>query len=252
MARSPSSSSRQSAHVARVPDEVRARRRPVTGDDVDGARGEADLGGELREADRRQRRLRIGLEDDGAAGRECRRELPRRHHQRVVPGHDLARDPDRLLQGVEEERPADRVRAAPDRRDRRAVEAEVLDGLMELGLDRGDRLADIARLELGELGAVRRDRVGERVQEACALRAGRLAPVTLEGAVGCLDGTIDVSLSGHRRTCEQRAGRGLGQVPDFTGRGLGELAADEEPVLSVGRDGHGADDTAGQWSRVRW
>ena len=121
---------------ARVLDEVRADRRAGPGDDVDRARREADLGRELGHPQRGQRRLRVGLEDDRAARRERGRELPGRHHQRVVPGHDLAADADRLLQRVEEERAADRVRAAGDRGDRGGVEAEVLDRLGELGLDR--------------------------------------------------------------------------------------------------------------------
>ena len=162
---------------AGVPDEVGAGRRAVAGDDVDRPGGEPDLGRELREPKRRRRCLRVGLEDDGAAGRERRRELPRGHQQRVVPRNDLAGDADRLLQRVGEDRAADRVGAAGDRRDRRGVEAEVLDGAEELCLRRGDRLADVARLELGELLPVRGNRVRQRVQEARALVRGRLAPV---------------------------------------------------------------------------
>ena len=77
---------------------------------------EADLGRELGEAQHRQRRLRVGLEHDGAARCERGRELPGRHQQRVVPRHDLRGDADRLLLRVEEQRAADRVRAAGDRR----------------------------------------------------------------------------------------------------------------------------------------
>ena len=153
---------------------------------------EADLGSELREPQRGERRRRVRLQHDGAAGGERGRELPRRHHQRVVPRHDLPRDADRLLQRVEEERAADRVRAAGDRRDPRGVEAEVLDGLVELRLDRRDRLADVARLELGEVLAVGDDRVGERVQEARALGRRRLRPVARERAARGLDGAVDV------------------------------------------------------------
>ena len=68
------------------------------------------------------------------------------------------------------------IRAPGDRRDRGAVETEVLDRLVQLGLDGRDRLADVADLELGELLAVRDDRVGERVQEARALGRRRPAP----------------------------------------------------------------------------
>ena len=157
-------------------DEVRAGARSVAGDDVDRSCGEAHLGSQLREPQRRQRRLRVGLEHDGAAGGERGRELPRRHQQRVVPRHDLAGDADRLLQRVEEERPADGIRAAGDRGDRGGVEAEVLHCLDDLGLHRRDRLADVPRLELCELVAVREDRVGRARAGGASARWRRLAP----------------------------------------------------------------------------
>ena len=100
---------------------------PGTGNHVDDAGRETDLAGKLREPQRSQRRRVVGLQHDRAARGQCRRELPRRHQQRVVPRHDLPGDADRLLQRVEEERAADRVRAARDRRDRGGEEAEVLD-----------------------------------------------------------------------------------------------------------------------------
>ena len=149
---------------------------PSPGDDVDDAGRDPDLGRELAEAQGGQRRGRVGLQHDRAARGERGAELPGSHHDRVVPGDDLRADADRLLQRVEEERAADRMRAACDRRDRRGEEAEVLDRRRDLALRGGDRLADVARLELGELLAVRVDGVGERVEEPRALGRGRLAP----------------------------------------------------------------------------
>ena len=80
---------------------------PSRGNDVDRPGREADLRGELREPECAQRRLRVGLQHDRAAGGKRGRELPRRHQQRVVPRDDLAGDADGLLQRVEEERAAD-------------------------------------------------------------------------------------------------------------------------------------------------
>ena len=77
----------------------------------------------------------------------------------------------------------------------RAEETEVLDGDADLGLDRGDGLADVARLELRELFAVRHDRVRERVQEPGALVRRRLAPGAVERRAGSLDGAVDVGLA---------------------------------------------------------
>ena len=179
---------------ARMADEVGARGGPVGRDDVDDARREPDFGRELGDPQRAQGCLRVGLQHDGAPGRQGGRQLPGRHRQRVVPRDDLAGDADRLLQRVEEERAADRVRASGDRGDRGDVEAEVLDGLVDLGLDGRDRLADVARLELGELLPVRDDRVGERVQEPRALGRRRLAPRAVERGARGLDGAVDVLL----------------------------------------------------------
>ena len=52
--------------------------------------------GELRQPQRRQRRLLRRLQHDRVAGRERRADLPDRHHERVVPGRDRADDADRL------------------------------------------------------------------------------------------------------------------------------------------------------------
>ena len=78
----------------------RARCLAEAGDDVDHAGGDAGLEDQLAEAQRRERRLLGGLEHDGAARRQGRRQLPGRHHQRKVPGDDLADDTDGLPQGV--------------------------------------------------------------------------------------------------------------------------------------------------------
>ena len=200
---------------------------------------EADLGRELGHPQRGERRRGVGLEHDGAAGGQGGRQLPRGHHQRVVPRDDLAADADGLLQRVEQERPADGVGTSGDRGDRACVEAEVLDRLVELGLDRRDRLADVARLELGQLLAVGDERVGEGVQEARALVRRGLAPVAVEGAAGGVYRAVDVLLVRLGHAGERRAGRRLGEVAVLARGRLGELAADEEPVLA-GRDRHPA------------
>src|SRR5581483_10870515 len=223
---------------ARVLDEIRAGRRPVARDDVDRARREADLVRELGDPQHAERRLWIRLQDDGAARGERRRELPHGHQERVVPRHDLRADADGLLQGVREERAADRVRAAGDRPDDGREEAEVLGRARNLGLHRGDRLADVPRLELRELLAVRRDRVGERMEQARALVRRRLPPGPVERGPSRFDGAVDVGLARERRAAERLAGRRLGELAQLAGGGLDALAVDEEPVLVAGRDGH--------------
>ena len=132
------------------------------GDDVEHALGQ-DLVRELGEAQRGQRRRLGRLEHDRVAGGERGTDLPDRHQQRVVPGRDLADDADRLA--------PDHRRVALEVLARRLAlhaargageEAQVVDGGGQLvGLDRGERLAGVARLELGEFVGVRLDGVGE-------------------------------------------------------------------------------------------
>ena len=74
------------------------------GDDVEHAGREAGLGDQVGEAQRGQRGLLGGLQDDRAAGGERRRDLLHRHHQREVPRHDLGGDADRLAADISVDR----------------------------------------------------------------------------------------------------------------------------------------------------
>ena len=72
----------------------------VAADDVEHA-GRQELGGDLGHQQRSTTGVvSTGLEHDAVAGRERRRELPDRHHHRVVPRRDLADDADRLAPDV--------------------------------------------------------------------------------------------------------------------------------------------------------
>ena len=92
---------------------------------------------------------------------------------------------------------------------------------MELGLDGGDRLADVPRLELRELGAVRDDRIREPVEEARTFGTWRSPPVTVERVASGLDGQVDVRLARHRRARERSAGGGLGELAHLARGRLG-------------------------------
>ena len=124
------------------------------------------------------------------------------HHQRVVPRRDLADDADRLA--ADDRRVAGHVLAG-----RRALqhargageEAQVVgdDGDL-VGLDGLDRLAGVERLQLGELVAVRLDRVGDPQQRERALARRRARPA-LERAARGGDGAVDVGRVGERGAC---------------------------------------------------
>src|SRR5581483_11030295 len=171
---------RHLVHV-RVVDERRAGL-AVAGDDVDGALGEPGLERQLAEAQRRERRLLGRLQHHRAARGQRRRDLPHRHQQRVVPGDDLRADADRLAQRVAEDVAGrDRDRLALDLGRPAGVVAQVRDRGGDVAVRGGQRFAVVERLELGELGPVALDQVGERVHEAGPLRGAELAHRPLEG-----------------------------------------------------------------------
>ncbi len=152
----------------------RAGRAAGSGHDVDDAGRKAGLEGELAQPDRRQRGPAGRLEDAGVAGRQRRPELPAGHQHREVPGHDQAHDADRLAQGEVETGLADRDRLAEDLVRRPAVVLEDEARPEDLAAGARDRLADVARLEPGELLEVRLHERRELRQGPAAL-AGRPA-----------------------------------------------------------------------------
>ena len=122
----------------------------VAGDHVQHALGQARLERQLAEAQRRERRLLGRLEHDRAAGRQRRRDLPRRHQQREVPGDDLPAHADRLLARVAVHvRLGDRQRLAGDLGRPAGEVAQVLGGERHVHAPGElDRLAVVERLEL--------------------------------------------------------------------------------------------------------
>ena len=124
------------------------------GDDVEHALRQTGLERDPLELERRQRGQLGRLEDDGVAGRERRRDLPGGDHQREVPRHDQADDPERLAEG-HVDAAGDRDRLAEQALGRPGVVAEALDDHPDLAARVADRLAGVARLERGELLAPR-------------------------------------------------------------------------------------------------
>ena len=76
----------------------------AAGDDVQHARRQTDFFGDLAERERGERRLTRRFQDDGVAGRQCRRNLPHRQQQRKVPRDDRRDDAERLAPRVDEAR----------------------------------------------------------------------------------------------------------------------------------------------------
>ena len=115
-------------------------------------------------------------------GRERGRELPDGHHQRVVPRRDPADDAERLA--ADHRRVAAHVlaRALPLEQPRRAgEEAQVVDADRHLVARVGERLADVRRLDPGELLGVvlehlREPRAAPRRARPASCRATPAAP----------------------------------------------------------------------------
>src|SRR4051812_14887847 len=199
----------------------------AAGDDVQHALRQ-DLGRELGQLQRRHRGRRRRLEDDRAAGRERRADLPHRHHQRVVPRRDLARDAGRLA--ADHRRVALEVlarRLALEVARRAREEAQVVDHRGQLVvLERLQRLAGVGRLELRDLVAVLLDRVRERQQRGRALGRRAAAP-RLERALRGLDRAVDVLRRGVRRLGDLLARARVDDGRRAALRGVDELAVDE-------------------------
>ena len=80
--------------------ECGARGFAKSGNDVDHAVGNACFLDQFAKAQGSERSLLGGLEHDRASRRQRRRQLPRRHHEREIPGDDLADHADRLPQRI--------------------------------------------------------------------------------------------------------------------------------------------------------
>ena len=155
----------------------------LAGDHVEHA-GREDVGRDLGELQRGERRELGRLEDERVAGGQRRAELPRRHVERVVPRGDADGHAERVA-AQERGVVLDVVAAGLGLQGagRAGEEPHVVDGEVELELDDRHRLADVGHLERLELVEVGLDRVGQGEQLLGPLARRGLAP-GLEGVVG--------------------------------------------------------------------
>jgi hypothetical protein len=202
-------------------------------DHVDHASRE-DLGQQLAELQRGERRLLGRLEHAGVARGQCRAELPCRHHQRVIPRCDGGHDADRVA--------ADHAREAGEvfsrhgtghRPARAGEESEHVGNGRDLVAERGRvGFAAVERLEPGVCRAVGLDAIGQLEQQRSAvLRRG--ARPCIECGIRRLHRGVDLAARrlGHFR--EHLAGRGVEHLFDLA-LACDELAVDQEPGSHVG------------------
>ncbi len=211
----------------RMRDEGLADDRTAPVDDVDDALGE-DLRADPRELERRERREFRGLEHKRVARCQRGRDLPRGHHQRVVPRGDLCDHTDGVA--------ADHARVAGQvllgRRARQAARrpCEIAEHVRHRRqFVRGnprERLAAVERLETGELRRVVLDALCQAKQQRGALRRRRLTPF-LEGPGRRGDGGIHLMRGRLRDRRERAAGRGI-QYRQALPCPIHELAANQQ------------------------
>ena len=159
---------------------------------------------------------------------ERRADLPYRHHQRVVPGGDLADDADRLA--ADEGGVALHVLAGGaslHATGGAGEEAQLVGHHRHLVLDHGAaRLAGVGGFEVGDLLAALLDQVGHAQQRPGALARWRRRPA-VEGLLGRLDCAVDIGFGRERRLGDHLAGRRVDHVLGSSLHRVDRLAADE-------------------------
>ena len=199
---------REGRHAnARVSDQRCTDALAAPADDVDDALRE-QFAKIFRQLQRREGRLLRGLEDHSVASGKGRCQLPRRHHQRIVPRCDRGDHAHRIAADHAGESgqklPAERSVLGP--RGAGEESKHIRDGGDLIVLHRRDRLAGVARLELGKRRSVALDVIGQLEQQGgTVLRCGPRPGV--EGAFGRRHGGIHLSATGFGHLHDRFAGR---------------------------------------------
>ncbi len=191
---------------------------------VEHAVRQADLVAHLGEQHRGRGRVLGGLEHHGVAHCNRRRNFPRQHQQREVPGDDLPANAQRFAIwqfAVHQLRHARVVvEMAVDQRD---IDVAAF----------ADRFAVVERLQHTEKTGMFLHQAGEGVEVFGALMARETRPFRLCAAGGG-DGGVDVVLRGLGERGEGLAGGGVAR--DETVAGRGHLAVDEMAIAIAAID----------------
>jgi hypothetical protein len=219
-------------------DEVDARRGHERGaghrsraeHEVDDAVREPRLLDGLDQRDRRERRDLARLEDDGVAGRERGRELPRHLQQRVVPRRDQRAHPDRLVDDAADDRRVAGVdEAARVGARERPVVAEDGDDVVHVHLALAQRLAGVERLQPGDAVAVGDQEVRDAQQQLGAPGRGRRRPgAAVEGGARGADGGRGVVRGGLVDGLDHRGVERVDDLARAAVRGADPRAVDEQ------------------------
>ncbi len=187
----------------------------VSGHDVDHPVGQARLTTDIREQQRRERCPFGGLQNDGIARGQRRRDLPRQHHQREIPRHDLPADAKRL--------PVRKFGGHQLRHPGVIVEMPLGKGDVDVAAF-PDRLAVIKGFEHGEQPRMFLQQPRNGVEEPCPARPTQRLPSRLRCPCGG-NGRVDIGL---RRLRERGQNFARGRIAAVkTCSRIGEGAADE-------------------------
>ena len=200
----------------------------VAGEDVEHASRQADFHCQLSERERGEWRVLCRLDDDGIAGGESGRDLPREHEQREVPGNDLADDATSSVVGkflIEELGPAGVVIEMAG--DKRNVDVAAL----------ANGLAVVHGFEHGEAARMLLHLAGQRVEIASAFVAAESLPCGQSFASGG-DGGVDVVDVAESDLCQYVAGRRVAGGHVLAADGRNECTADELIEAAVMTSSH--------------
>ena len=185
---------------------------------------------DLDEHGRRVRHVLGRLEDARVPAHQRREHLPRRDRERKVERRDDAGDADRAAEahrplGAQLAGHGVAVQAAPFRR----REVRGVDALLHVAARLGERLAHLARHEVGDLVLARRHQVADAPQHVAAGRRRRAAP-ELEAAPRRRHGPLHVLHAGEREAADDVARVGRIHVVEVLARGGGDpLTGNEIP-----------------------
>src|SRR3954453_9849494 len=186
------------------------------------------------ELERRGRRLLGRLADEGAPGRQRRRELPAHQQHRRVPRRDRRGDADRFLQRVDEEvRAVRRDRLAVDLVGRAGEPVVVVGEPAELALHLADELAVVGRLDDGDALGVLGDQLGEAPHQPRALGAGHRRPrAAVERRARRAHRRVDVFRPRARDVGPRPAGERVDRLERLARARLAPFPPDEHAVLA--------------------
>ena len=176
---------------------------------------------EPADLERGERGVLARLEHAGVAHGERRADAAPEDLHRVVPRDDVAGDAVRLAQGQDRVAGVVGDRGAVHLVGRAAVELEVARQRQRVGLGLAERLADVLRLEPGELVRLLEHQLAEPDEDAAALERRHPAPVAIERRARRRDRRIDVRRGAAGELGEARA---VARIDDRDGGAAARLA----------------------------